>query len=174
MEQIKQAWKKQDLTNKLILISGVALAIVCLVMGKGLYALIVVVVMAAFAVSHSSQRAKRLSRLYGGLYFHMPDGEVVPQSFEQVRAEYVHGQGARYAGRKVSVWFPYWRTTDEGFLDTGFGLEIDVKGFADPDGLLPTLKAGQFIYVTGVVTAVRRDYFYIGSVEELRRREERP
>lgn len=174
MEQIKKVWRRQDLSNKLILVSGVTLAVVCVCMGKGLYGLVCIAVMAAFSVSHSAQRTKRLERLYGALYFHMPDGETVPVSFAQLRAEYLHGQGGRYAGRKVSAWFPYWRTTEEGFLDTGFGLEVDVKDYADPDGLLPRLRAGQFIYVTGVVVTPRRDYFYIGQVELIRLQEKRP
>ena len=34
MEQLKQFWKKQDGTNRVILVTGLAAAIVCLVMGE--------------------------------------------------------------------------------------------------------------------------------------------
>lgn len=86
----------------------------------------------------------------------MPDGEIVPMSFEQVSTEYVKGQQGKYADRLVSLWFPYWRINEDGMLDTGFGLEIDLTGFDDPNGLLPLLKKGDFIYVTGRVQAERR------------------
>ena len=43
-----------------------------------------------------------------------------------------------------------------------------------PEGILPTLKAGQFILVTGELQARKRDYFCIGAVEEIRRQESRP
>lgn len=173
MEQLKQFWKKQDGTNRVILVTGLAAAIVCLVMGEWKYSLVFMVVMGMFMVAHAGQRTKRLSRLYGGLYFHMPDGEMYPMTFEQVRAEYVKGAQGRYGGRKVSIWFPYWRT-NEDVMETGFGLDIDLTGFEDPEGILPTLKAGQFILVTGELQARKRDYFCIGAVEEIRRQESRP
>lgn len=174
MQQIKRAWNNQDLANKVILVTGVIMAIVCLVMGQGKYGVVFMVLMLAFVAAHTTQRTKRLRRLYGGMYFHMPDGEVVPMSFEQVAAEYVKGQHDKYADRSVSLWFPYWRINEDGMLDTSFGLEIDLAGFDDPDGLLPRLKKGDFIYVTGRVQAKRRDYFCIDRVEEIRRQETRP
>lgn len=174
MQQIKRAWNNQDLANKVILVTGVAMAVICLVMGKGLYSVIFIGLMFAFMMAHSGQRAKRLQRLYGGMYFHMPDGEVVPVSFEQVRTEYVKGQQGKYADRSVSLWFPYWRINEDGMLDTGFGLEIDLTGYEDKEGLLPLLKKGDFIYVTGRVQAKRRNYFCIDRVEDIRRQETRP
>ena len=174
MQQIKRAWNNQDLANKVILVTGVIMAIVCLVMGQGKYGVVFMVLMLAFVAAHTTQRAKRLRRLYGGMYFHMPDGEVVPMSFEQVAAEYVKGQQGKYADRSVSLGCPYWRINEDGMLDTAFGLEIDLAGFDDPDGLLPRLKKGDFIYVTGRVQAKRRDYFCIDRVEEIRRQETRP
>ena len=72
------------------------------------------------------------------------------------------------------MWFPYWRVNEDGLLDTGYGLEIDLKDFADPEGLLPQLKRDEFIYVTGHICAKRRDYFCVDRVEELRRQETRP
>lgn len=174
MQQLKRAWNNQDLTNKVILVTGVVMAIICLVMGQGLYSVVFIVLMLAFTVAHTGQRTKRLRRLYGGMYFHMPDGEVFPMDFDHVRAEYVKGQQGKYADRLVSLWFPYWRVNEDGFLDTGYGLEIDLKDFADPDGLLPRLKRDEFIYVTGRIHAQRRDYFCVDRVEELRRQETRP
>ena len=40
MQQIKRVWNNQDLANKVILVTGVAMAVICLVMGKGLYSVI--------------------------------------------------------------------------------------------------------------------------------------
>ncbi len=174
MQQIKRVWNNQDLANKVILVTGIIMAIVCLVMGQGMYGVVFILLMLAFVAAHSTQRGKRLRRLYGGMYFHMPDGEIVPMSFEQVSTEYVKGQQGKYADRLVSLWFPYWRINEDGMLDTGFGLEIDLTGFDDSNGLLPLLKKGDFIYVTGRVQAERRDYFRIDRVEELRRQETRP
>lgn len=173
MEQLKQFWAKQDGTNRIIFITGMAAAVACVIMGEWVYGIAFMVFMGMFMVSHTRQRVKRLSRLYGTIYFHMPDGELYPMTFEQVCAEYVKGAQGRYGGRKVSVWYPYWRNND-GMLDTGFGLDIDLTGFADEDGILPTLKVGQFIMVTGELQAKKRDYFCIGAVEEIRRREDRP
>ena len=65
-------------------------------------------------------------------------------------------------------------TVNVGVMETGFGLDIDLAGFEDPEGILPTLKAGQFILVTGELQARKRDYFCIGAVEEIRRQENRP
>lgn len=174
MQQIKRAWNNQDLANKVILVTGIVMAIVCLIKGKGLYGVVFIGLMFAFLAAHSTQRSKRLRRLYGGMYFHMPDGEVVPISFDQVAAEYVKGQQQKYADRRVSLWFPYWRINEDGLLDTAFGLEIDLTGYEDPDGLLPRLKKGDFIYVTGRVQARSRSYFCIDRVEEIRRQETRP
>lgn len=173
MEQLKTFWKKLDGINRIVLVTGLAAAIVCLVMGQWKYSIVFMVFMGMFMVAHNGQRIKRLSRLYGALYFHMPDGELYPMTFEQVRAEYVKGAHGRYGGRKVSIWFPYWRIRD-GILETGFNLDIDLTGFEDPEGILPTLKSGQYILVTGELQARRRDYFCIGAVEEVRRQAKRP
>lgn len=174
MDKLKKIWKRQDFTNKVILLSGTVAAIVCLVMGEGRYSLVFVVLMGMFAVAHIGQRTKRLSRLYGTFYFHMPDGEIYPMTFEQVKAEYLKGAQGRYAGRKVSVWYPYRRGMEDNKISTGFGLDIDLDGFDDPDGLLGSLKNDEFIYVTGEILAKRRDYFCVGNVTELRRQEKRP
>lgn len=72
------------------------------VKGRGLYGAALVVLMGMLMVSRKNNREKRLSRLYGGFHFHMPDGEIVPVSFDQVKSEYVHGQQSKYAGRKVT------------------------------------------------------------------------
>lgn len=174
MRKLKEIWLGLDIINRIILISGILACIWFVVKGRGLYGAALVVLMGMLMVSRKNNREKRLSRLYGGFHFHMPDGEIVPMSFEQVSTEYVKGQQGKYADRLVSLWFPYWRINEDGMLDTGFGLEIDLTGFDDPNGLLPLLKKGDFIYVTGRVQAERRDYFRIDRVEELRRKETRP
>ena len=65
MQQIKRAWNNQDLANKVILVTGVIMAIVCLVMGQGKYGVVFMVLMLAFVAAHTTQRTKRLRRLYG-------------------------------------------------------------------------------------------------------------
>ena len=169
MEKLKNFWRSQDWVNRIILITGILLAIVCLVKGEGLYGVVVILFMAVFCVAHHSSRIKRLSRLYGSLYFHAPDGEIVPMSFDQVKTEYVKGKGMRYMDRRLTVRFPYWRMNEDGRLDSGFGLCVDVSTFEDSEGILKTLKSGEFISATGVLVPEGRDYFYLGKLEELRR-----
>ena len=169
MEKFKSFWRQQDWTNRIIILSGMLLAIWCLCKGEGLYGAVIVAVMVVFCMAHFTSRQKRLSRMYGSLYFHAPDGEIVPMTFEQVKTEYIKGKGMKYMGRRVTVRFPYWHMDDEGRIDSGFGLAVDVSGFEDSDGVLGTLKSGEFISVTGVLVPQGRDYFYVGELEELRR-----
>ena len=169
MEKLKSFWRREDWVNRIILITGIVLAVVCLIKGEGLYGAVIVVLMAMFCIAHYGSHIKRLSRLYGSLYFHAPDGEIVPMTFEQVKAEYVKGKGMKYMDRRLTVRFPYWRTNESGRLDSGFGLCVDVSEFEDQEGILKTLKSGEFISATGVLVPEGRDYFYLGNVEELRR-----
>ena len=169
MEKLKVFWRRQDWVNRIILLTGIVLAIVCLIMGEGLYGVVVVVMMAVFCIAHQGSRVKRLTFLYGSLYFHAPDGEIVPMTFEQVKTEYLKGIGMKYMDRRLTVRFPYWRTDEDGRLDSGFGLCVDVSDFEDKEGVLTTLKSGQFISVTGTLVPEGRDYFYVGKVEEVRR-----
>ena len=87
MRKLKEIWLGQDVINRIILVSGILACIWCLVKGQGLYGVALVVLMGMLMVSRKSNREKRLGRLYGGLYFHMPDGELVPLSFDHVKAE---------------------------------------------------------------------------------------
>ena len=89
-------------------------------------------------------------------------------TFEQVKTEYIKGQGMKYMGRRLTVRFPYWRTDEEGRLDSGFGLCVDLTGYDDA-GIAATLKSGEFISVTGTLVPEGREFFYVGEVEELRR-----
>ena len=88
MRKLKEVWLGQDVINRVILVSGILACVWCLVKGQGLYGVALLVLMGMLMVSRKSNREKRLSRLYGGLHFHMPDGEIVPISFDQVRSEY--------------------------------------------------------------------------------------
>ena len=169
MEKLKRIWKQQDTVNKIILLSGIVLAIVCLVMGKGLYGLVFLILMGVFSANHGSQRAKRLGRLYGTLAFRMPDGEMVPITFEQVKSEYVHGQGGKYVGRRLTVQCPFWRLDEEGNIETGFGLSIHVDGNEAAVELAKSLRRDEFISATGSIVAAGRQYFYLGEVEDLHR-----
>ena len=120
-------------------------------------------------VSRFNSLTKRRGRLYGTMYFHMPDGELVPRTFEQVKTEYVKGGQSRYADRKVSVCFPWWRVTSDGQGDTGFGLSIRLKSNAELAAEAAGLKRGEFVRVTGSIEAVNKGYFVIGKLEELTR-----
>ena len=53
MQQLKRFWNNQDLTNQVILITGVAMAVACLVMGRGLYSVVFIALMFAFMAAHS-------------------------------------------------------------------------------------------------------------------------
>ena len=61
-----------------------------------------------------------------------------------------------------------------GEMARRLGVPASTIRYYDKEGLLPLLKKGDFIYVTGRVQAERRDYFRIDRVEELRRQETRP
>ena len=99
----------------------------------------------------------------------MPDGEIVPISFDQVRSEYTHGQQSKYAGRKVTLRFPWWHLDLDGHGDTGFGLLIHFDGNDEAMAEAKTLHSGEFVSVTGEIVPAGKAYFYIGNVTELRR-----
>ena len=169
MRKLKEIWLGQDVINRIILVSGILACIWCLVKGQGLYGVALVVLMGMLMVSRKSNREKRLGRLYGGLYFHMPDGELVPLSFDHVKAEYTHGQQGKYAGRTVTLRFPWWHLDLDGHGDTGFGLRIHFDGNEEAMAAAKTLRPGDFVSVTGEIVPSGRMYFYIGNVTELRR-----
>ena len=148
MDRLKDLWSGQDLINRIVLISGLAVFLWCLVKGQGLYGLVLLVVMIFLMVSRFNSLTKRRGRLYGTMYFHMPDGELVPRTFEQVKTEYVKGGQSRYADRKVSVCFPWWRVTSDGQGDTGFGLSIRLKSNAELAAEAAGLKRGEFEIVS--------------------------
>ena len=169
MYRLKSLWSVHDLINRIVLISGLAVFLWCLVTGQGLYGLVLLVVMIFLMVSRFNSLTRRRGRLYGTMYFHMPDGELVPRTFEQVKTEYVKGGQSRYADRKVSVCFPWWRVTSDGQGDTGFGLSIRLKSSAELAAEAAGLKRGEFVRVTGSIEAVNKGYFVIGKLEELTR-----
>lgn len=169
MRKLKEVWLGQDTVNRVILIAGLLACIWSLIKGCGLYGVAILVLMGMLMVSRSSNRQKRLGRLYGGLHFHMPDGEIVPLSFDQVKSEYTHGQQRKYAGRKVTLRFPWWHLDLDGHGDTGFGLLIHFDGNEEAMAEAKALRAGDFVSVTGEIVAAGKNYFYIGNVTELRR-----
>lgn len=169
MNRLKDCWGGQDTLNRVAMLAAVAIFIWCIVQGSGLYGVVFVVVILFLIVSRQNQREKRVSRLYGTLYFPMPDGELVPRSFEQVKTEYIHGGQSKYAGRRVELRFPWWYLGCDGDINTGFGLTIRV---GDNDELVSEAKAmrrGDFVRVVGTLAAERRDFFYIGKLEVLQR-----
>ena len=163
MDRLKDLWSGQDLINRIVLISGLAVFLWCLVKGQGLYGLVLLVVMIFLMVSRFNSLTKRRGRLYGTMYFHMPDGEIYPMTYEQMKSEYVHGQQSKYAGRRVSVKFMYSGLDENGDIDTGFGLRIRAD-----EKYLQDWKKGQILVATGRIAAKSRDYFMIGEVEEIR------
>ena len=172
MEKLKWTWKKQDIFNKLIFLSGIALAIYGITQGGGFYSIVIVALMTALCAVRALNTSKTRSRFYGGLFFHMPDGETFPVDFEKVRQEFVHGQG-NYLDRPVTVELPYGVINPEGRMDSLFGLEIDFSDYADPEKILPTLKRDQLISVTGELVAQGHQFFYLGRVSDVHRAEKK-
>lgn len=163
MNTLKSIWRQQDVLNRILLILAFGLCIFGIMKGEAALALALLVVLCVLAVTRNNNRIKRLSRLYGALFFHMPDGEIYPMSFEQVKAEYTHGQQYKYKDRRVTVRFPYHGLDEAGDVDTGFGLKVR----AAQEHLQPW-KRGQLLAATGVITAVSSTYFCIDRVEEIR------
>ena len=89
MNRLKDLWGGQDAINRVAFIAAIAAFAWCIVQGHGLYGVVFAVVILFLIISRQNQREKRFSRLYGTMYFPMPDGELVPRSFEQVKNEYV-------------------------------------------------------------------------------------
>ena len=99
MNRLKDIWGGQDDMNRVLFLIAVAVFAWSLIEGHGMYGALLAVVVLFLMVSRHGQRIKRFGRLYGTLYFPMPDGELVPRTFEQVKTEYLHGAQGRYAGR---------------------------------------------------------------------------
>ena len=141
---------KEDAINRVAFIAAIAAFAWCIVQGHGMYGVVFAVVILFLIISRQNQREKRFSRLYGTMYFPMPDGELVPRSFEQVKNEYVHGAQSNYADRKVE-------------LTVRIG---DKQELADEARLM---RRGDNVRVVGTLVAESRQYFYIGKLEELQR-----
>ena len=169
MKKIISVLKRQDLMNLLLLVAGFALCIVSIFMKQAQVGLIFLAIICALVISRSNNRRKRMSRMFGALYFHMPDGEIYPMTYEQMKSEYVHGQQSKYAGRKVTLRFPWWHLDLDGHGDTGFGLLIHFDGNDEAMAEAKTLRSGEFVSVTGEIVPAGKAYFYIGNVTELRR-----
>lgn len=168
MQRIREMWSRLDVVSRVILFSGLLLAIVLLVQKMGTSAIAVVVIMCFFILNHISRSSKTAHRLYGTMYFHMPDGEIVPRYFELVKSEYQRGNISGYNGRRVSLRFRYTRQEEDGVLDTDFGLKVETRGCEAARELLPTLKRGMFLSVTGHLIAQSKSYFTIGELEDIR------
>ena len=87
MNRLKDLWGGQDAINRVAFIAAIAAFAWCIVQGHGMYGVVFAVVILFLIISRQNQREKRFSRLYGTMYFPMPDGELVPRSFEQVKNE---------------------------------------------------------------------------------------
>ena len=84
-------------------------------------------------------------------------------TFEQVKAEYIHGQQGKYNGRKITVRFRYFGLDENGDIDTGFGLAIRVDPMT-----IHGYKKGDLLLVIGTINAINRQYFVVDQVEEIR------
>ena len=163
MNRLKDIWGGQDDMNRVLLLIAVAVFAWSLIEGHGMYGALLAVVVLFLMVSRHGQRIKRFGRLYGTLYFPMPDGEIVPRTFEQVKTEYLRGAQGRYAGRAVELRFPWWYLNSAGEIDTGFGLTVRLADNAE------LLRRGDCVRLTGTLVAESKNYFCVGEVETLER-----
>ena len=169
MNKLKDLWLGLDMVNRVLLIAALAAFVWSLIMGEGLYGVLLLVVVGFLMITRSRNIVMRRSRLFGTMYFPMPDGELVPRAFEQVKTEYVHGAQSSYDGRRVELRFPWWYLNTANEIDTGFGLKLCLK--AD-EALLDEarrMRRGDNVRVVGTLVAARRDYFFIGKLEALHR-----
>lgn len=86
MKKIISVLKRQDLMNLLLLVAGFALCIVSIFMKQAQVGLIFLAIICALVISRSNNRRKRMSRMFGALYFHMPDGEIYPMTYDQMKS----------------------------------------------------------------------------------------
>ena len=169
MNRLKDIWGGQDDMNRVLLLIAVAVFAWSLIEGHGMYGALLAVVVLFLMVSRHGQRIKRFGRLYGTLYFPMPDGELVPRTFEQVKTEYLRGAQGRYAGRAVELRFPWWYLNSAGEIDTGFGLTVRLSGRAELLDEAKRLRRGDCVRLTGTLVAESKNYFCVGEVETLER-----
>lgn len=169
MDKLMKKWRSMYLLDQIFLLAGIILALVCLIMGELRYAAVLLGLMLLLLMAMSGNRTKRLGRKYGTIYFHTEDEQMIPFTFEQVKAEYMHGQGGKYHGHKATVCFPYDKLDEDGNFKTGFGLTICKDGWQDENELLSTLKRGDLISTTGEFVAVNPKYFCIGKLTDVQR-----
>ena len=136
-------------------------------MGQGLYGVLLLIVVGFLMITRSRNSVMRRSRLFGTMYFPMPDGELVPRAFEQVKTEYVHGAQSSYDGRTVELRFPWWYLNSAGEIDTGFGLTVRLAGSAELLDEAKRLRRGDCVRLTGTLVAESKNYFCVGEVETL-------
>lgn len=74
MNRLKDIWGGQDDMNRVLFLIAVAVFVWSLIEGHGMYGALLAVVVLFLMVSRHGQRIKRFGRLYGTLYFPMPDG----------------------------------------------------------------------------------------------------
>ena len=154
MNRLKDIWGGQDDMNRVLLLIAVAVFAWSLIEGHGMYGALLAVVVLFLMVSRHGQRIKRFGRLYGTLYFPMPDGEIVPRTF---------------AGRAVELRFPWWYLNSAGEIDTGFGLTVRLAGSAELLDEAKRLRRGDCVRLTGTLVAESKNYFCVGEVETLER-----
>ena len=87
MNRLKDLWGGQDAINRVAFIAAIAAFAWCIVQGHGMYGVVFAVVILFLIISRQNQREKRFSRLYGTMYFPMPDGGVWPRCCDQLESE---------------------------------------------------------------------------------------
>ena len=93
MNRLKDIWGGQDDMNRVLLLIAVAVFAWSLIEGHGMYGALLAIVVLFLMVSRHGQRIKRFGRLYGTLYFPMPDGELSPAPLSR-KTEYLRGAQA--------------------------------------------------------------------------------
>lgn len=169
MNKLKDIWGGQDGMNRALCLIALAVFVWSLIEGHGMYGAMMACVVLFLMVGRQGQRVKRFGRLYGTLYFPMPDGELVPMAFEQVKTEYLHGAQSRFSGRKVELRFPWWSLNTSDEIDTGFGLTVRLAGHPELLEEARRMRRGDLVRVTGTLVAETKSYFYIGEAETLQR-----
>ena len=81
MNKLKDLWLGMDMVNRVLLIAALAASVWSLIMGQGLYGVLLMVVVGFLMITRSRNSVMRRSRLFGTMYFPMPDGELVPRAF---------------------------------------------------------------------------------------------
>lgn len=147
MEELKNLWLRQDAVGRAVMVSGLLASVSCLVLGRGLLAVILMAAMAVICCTYARARARRRYREYGVLYYTLPDGEEVALPLSDLEK--------RHIGREVVLRCPYDGTNADGDWDTGFGLVLDMSACE----VYPRLRRGEMMQVRGILAGEEGSYY---------------